>query len=197
MSSAVFDSVAIDIKAGEYIFRTTGQKVKFQGFMKVYSSEKEKKELDLPPLERGDVLTLIRLEKDQHFTEPPPRYNEASLVKTLEEFGIGRPSTYAPIISVIQDRGYVEKNSVRRFEPTETGVVVNKVLSEHFPQIVDIKFTTLHLLAGGELGNSGSAPAYKGQQCILLPLFILMSYVVSKSVCLMEHWWTSWLWARW
>jgi len=143
MPQAVFDATSVEIIAkGEkktYALRSTGNILKFDGFLKVWPSKISEKEL--PQLENGDKLSLVEIRPDQHFTEPPPRYNEASLVKTLEEFGIGRPSTYAPIISVIQDRGYVEKNSDRRFEPTETGIVVNNILSEHFPQIVDAGFT--------------------------------------------------------
>jgi len=143
MPQAVFDSTTVEIEARgkdkNYILKANGNILKFDGFLKVWPSKISEKEL--PDLKDGDKLQLKEVKPEQHFTEPPPRYNEASLVKALEEFGIGRPSTYAPIISVIQDRGYVEKNSSRRFEPTETGIVVNKVLSEHFPQIVDVGFT--------------------------------------------------------
>ena len=143
MPQAVFDATAVDVTAKNeknmYVLKANGNILKFDGFLKVWPSKISENEL--PELTQGDELKLKEIKPEQHFTEPPPRYNEASLVKTLEEFGIGRPSTYAPIISVIQDRGYVEKNDARRFEPTETGVVVNKILSEHFPQIVDVKFT--------------------------------------------------------
>ncbi|MDD5431204.1 MAG: DNA topoisomerase, partial [Candidatus Pacebacteria bacterium] len=108
------------------------------GYLKVWPQNFEEK--DLPELNEGENLDLIKLNPSQHFTEPPPRYNEASLIKTLEEFGIGRPSTYAPIISVIQERRYVEKIS-GRLTPTETGTLVNKVLTENFPEILDINFT--------------------------------------------------------
>ena len=143
MPQAVFDSttVLIETSGGKnaYAFRATGNVLKFDGFLKVWPSKIT--EMELPQINEGDGLHIKDVRPEQHFTEPPARYNEASLVKTLEEFGIGRPSTYAPIISVIQDRGYVLKNDQRRFEPTETGVIVNKILSEHFPQIVDAGFT--------------------------------------------------------
>jgi len=143
MPQAVFDATVVEVAAkGDkniYTLKANGNILKFDGFLKVWPSKITEKEL--PELEDNDELELKEINPEQHFTEPPARYNEASLVKTLEEFGIGRPSTYAPIISVVQDRGYVEKNSARRFEPTETGEVVNKVLSEHFPQIVDVQFT--------------------------------------------------------
>ncbi len=143
MPQAVFDATSVDIKAsGErnsYTLRANGNILRFDGFLKVWPSKIIDKEL--PELKNGEKLELKGITPEQHFTEPPPRYNEASLVKALEEHDIGRPSTYAPIISVIQDRGYVEKNADRRFEPTETGLVVNKILSEHFPNIVDVRFT--------------------------------------------------------
>lgn len=143
MPQAVFDATSVEILAkgdkNTYTLKANGNILKFDGFLKVWPSKITEKEL--PPLMKGDDVELKKIVPEQHFTEPPPRYNEATLVKTLEEHGIGRPSTYAPIISVIQDRGYVEKNEARRFVPTETGVVVNKVLSEHFPNIVDVGFT--------------------------------------------------------
>ncbi len=139
MVPAVFDALSVDIQAGEYIFRATGQRLKFDGFLKVYPMKFE--ETTLPPLVEKEVLEFVTLNALQHFTEPPARYNEASLVKTLEKYGIGRPSTYAPIISTIQARNYVAKNEQRRFIPTEMGTLVNNVLVEHFPEIVDIHFT--------------------------------------------------------
>jgi len=143
MPKAVFDATSVEISAkgtkDTYGLRANGNILRFDGYLKIWPSKITEKEL--PELKEGDRLTLKDITSEQHFTEPPARYNEASLVKTLEEHGIGRPSTYAPIISVIQDRGYVEKNDARRFTPTETGVVVNKVLSEHFPNVVDVGFT--------------------------------------------------------
>jgi len=139
MNQAVFDSTTIDISAKSYVFRATGQVLKFDGFLKVYPIKFE--ENKLPPLEINEILELIKLTPSQHFTEPPPRYNEASLIKALEENGIGRPSTYAPILSTIQERNYIEKDEQKRFRPTEIGIVVNNLLVNHFPEIVDIKFT--------------------------------------------------------
>ncbi len=125
-------------EAGNYTLRTNGQMIIFPGFLKIWPQKFS--ERDLPELAKGDQLDLKAIKPDQHFTEPPPRYTEASLIKILEEYGIGRPSTYAPTISVIQVRNYVKKES-GKFSPTETGELVNKVLTEHFPQIVDIGFT--------------------------------------------------------
>jgi DNA topoisomerase-1 len=139
MAPAVFDSITADIKAKEYEFRANGQKLRFDGFLKAYPVKFEEKEI--PALEKDEKLDLIKINNSQHFTQPPARYNEATLIKTLEENGIGRPSTYAPIISTIQARNYIAKNDVRRFYPTEIGVTVNSILVEHFPKIVDIGFT--------------------------------------------------------
>lgn len=138
MPQALFDATQVDIEAGKYIFRANGNILKFDGFLKVWQQKFEEK--NLPELQEEDPISLSQLNPIQHFTEPPPRYNEASLIKTLEEYGIGRPSTYAPIISVIQDRHYVEKQS-GKFVPTDMGALVNKVLIENFPEIVDIGFT--------------------------------------------------------
>jgi len=144
LPQAVFDATSIEVDAKgakkTYTLKANGNILRFDGFLKIWPSKITEKEL--PELNDGDAVELKEITPEQHFTEPPARYNEASLIKILEEHGIGRPSTYAPIISVIQDRGYVEKNEARRFEPTETGEVVNKVLSEHFPNIVDVDFTS-------------------------------------------------------
>ncbi len=139
MAQAVFDSTAIDIEAKNYTFRATGQTLKFEGFLKVYPVKFE--ETELPFLEKEEVLELIKLTSSQHFTQPPARYTEATLIKALEENGIGRPSTYAPILSTIQERNYIEKNRDQRFQPTEIGITVNDLLVTHFPKIVDIGFT--------------------------------------------------------
>ncbi len=139
MPQAIFDTTSIEVSAGRYLFKANGILLKFDGFLKVWQQEFEEK--TLPSLVEGNTLDLVKIEPLEHFTEPPARYNEASLIKTLEAYGIGRPSTYAPIISVIQARNYVAKNQDRRFEPTETGELVNKVLVENFPEIVDIQFT--------------------------------------------------------
>ncbi len=138
MAEAVIDSTSVDISAGAYTLRANGSVIKFAGFLKVYPIKSE--DVILPPLKRGEELNLIKVIAEQHFTQPPSRYSEASLIKALEEFGIGRPSTYAPIISTIQERAYVQKIE-KRFHPTETGILVNKLLVEHFPEIVDIGFT--------------------------------------------------------
>ncbi len=139
MPEALFDTTSVEITAGNFTFKSNGISLKFDGFLRVWPQDFEEKLL--PKLESGDELSLVKLEPQEHFTEPPARYNEASLIKILEAYGIGRPSTYAPIISVIQNRNYVVKNKDRRFEPTETGEMVNKVLTENFPEIVDIQFT--------------------------------------------------------
>ncbi len=139
MSQAEFNSSQIDISAKKYIFRATGQLLKFAGFLKVYPIKF--KENELPPLEKNETLALKKLIPSQHFTQPPPRYSEATLVKTLEKEGIGRPSTYAPILDTIQKRNYVLKNEDKKLAPTEIGVLVNDLLTAHFPKIVDIKFT--------------------------------------------------------
>lgn len=139
MTQAVFNSVTAEIKAKKYTFKTTGQTLKFDGFLKVYPLKYEEEEL--PNLEVGENLELIKLKSLQHFTEPPPRYTEATLIKTLEENSIGRPSTYAIILSNIQERNYIEKDEQKRLKPTEIGIVVNDLLVNHFPEIVDIEFT--------------------------------------------------------
>jgi DNA topoisomerase-1 len=151
MADAVYDTITADIAAGQYVFRATGRTLKFAGFLAVYGetvekdetiakSEEEGDEVTLPPLSAGDALAKKALRAEQHFTEPPPRFNEASLVKTLEEHGIGRPSTYAPIIQTILDRGYVRLEE-RRFFPTDLGKVVDTQLVNHFPEVVDVGFT--------------------------------------------------------
>lgn len=149
MNPAILDVTTIDIKAGRLLFRATGTVIRFLGFTKVYVEEREKvaereegeeREGQLPPLEAGEHLKCLGIEPKQHFTEPPPRYTEASLIKELEEKGIGRPSTYAPILSTIQARKYVEKKE-NKFHPTELGFLVTDLLVKHFPNILDVKFT--------------------------------------------------------
>ena len=139
MAQAVFDSTVVDIEAKNYVFRATGQVLKFDGFLKVYPIKYE--ETELPVLEINEILELLKLIPSQHFTQPPPRYTEATLIKALEQNGIGRPSTYAPILSTIQERNYIEKDEQKKFRPTEIGIVVNDLLVNHFPKIVDIGFT--------------------------------------------------------
>ncbi len=167
MSAAVYDTVSVDIEASHaqtYLFRAAGSVIKFAGFLVVYEEAKEEdapladpaegEGKRLPPLNDGDPLGLIRLIPEQHFTQPPPRYTEATLVKALEEYGIGRPSTYAPTLNTIQQRGYVRRED-KRLTPTETGVLVNDLLVDHFPEIVDVGFTArmeeeLDEIASGE-----------------------------------------------
>ncbi len=139
MSQAVFESTSVDILAKNYTFHSTGQTLKFDGFLKVYSVKYE--ETELPLLKEKEVLKLLKLTPSQHFTQPPPRYNEATLIKALEQNGIGRPSTYAPILSAIQEKNYIEKDENKRFRPTKIGGVVNDLLINHFQEIVDIGFT--------------------------------------------------------
>ncbi len=148
MTHATINTVAVDMQAGEpgNLFRATGSTIVNPGFMAVYQEGKddakgnEDKERLLPPLKEGDEVKLLAIRPEQHFTEPPPRYSEASLVKALEEYGIGRPSTYANIISTLQNREYVEMDR-KRFIPTDVGRVVNKFLTEHFTRYVDYNFT--------------------------------------------------------
>ncbi len=139
MVPAIFDSTAIEISAGNYGFGANGQMLKFDGFLKVYPMKFSENEM--PALTEKEALDLARINPAQHFTEPPARYNEASLIKALEKHGIGRPSTYAPTLSTIQDRNYIIKNEQKRFEPTEMGTIVTDMLVKNFPQIVDIEFT--------------------------------------------------------
>lgn len=144
MAPAKLEQTTFHIDSGDYTFRTTGTVVRFPGFMTIYTEgqddQDEEKEAQLPGLEQGARLKLLGLQEKQHFTQPPPRYSEATLVKELEEKGIGRPSTYASIISTIQARKYVEKKE-GRFLPTELGTVVNDLLVEHFAKIMDYDFT--------------------------------------------------------
>jgi len=144
MSPALYDTMSVKIKAGEYIFTVSGSILRFSGFMILYTEgsdeESEREENQLPDLKEGQSLKLLKLLPEQHFTQPPPRYTEAMLVKVMEEKGIGRPSTYAPTIDIIQKRGYVEKEK-GRFKPTELGEIVVEILQEFFSDIVDIDFT--------------------------------------------------------
>ena len=149
MSAAIFDTTAIDITAEvkakkPYMLIATSSNLSFPGFIKVYSEGKDEDEdenvVRLPALKAGDKLDYLELFSDQRFTQPPPRYTEATLIKALEQKGIGRPSTYAPILSIIQDRDYVHKIE-GKFHPDELGTIVTRMLVEHFPQIVDADFT--------------------------------------------------------
>ena len=143
MADAVFDTVNVTIDSGDYQFKANGSSVKFSGYSLVYQAstdEEAEKETKLPPLSEGDILKLDKLSPEQHFTQPPSRYTEASLIKILEEKGIGRPSTYSPTITTIIARGYVTRSKKTLF-PTELGMIVNEIMKEHFPDIVDIAFT--------------------------------------------------------
>jgi DNA topoisomerase-1 len=140
MTAAQFDTVAADITVGEGTFRATGQTLAFAGFLAVYQDDEDEEESKLPALVEGETLPVDKLYGEQHFTQPPPRYTEASLVKTLEEYGIGRPSTYASIISTLQDREYVVLEK-KRFQPTDIGRLVNCFLTRHFNHYVDYDFT--------------------------------------------------------
>ncbi|CEP69001.1 DNA topoisomerase I, type IA [Moorella glycerini] len=144
MQAAIMDTITVDISAGPCLFRATGSVVKFPGYLRVYQEgsdgEGKEQEQRLPALATGQTLELQSLEPKQHFTQPPPRYTEATLVKTMEELGIGRPSTYAPTIETILERGYVVREQ-KQFIPTELGRVVVDLLKEHFPDIIDVEFT--------------------------------------------------------
>ncbi|MDR3256839.1 MAG: type I DNA topoisomerase [Endomicrobium sp.] len=140
MSDAVYNTVTAEISAKDYLFKATGSTLIFEGFLKVYNIDDNEKEIKLPLLKNGEILNLLQIIPQQHFTEPPPCYNEASLIKALEEHGIGRPSTYAPTIKTILDRLYVRLDG-KKFVPTNLGIVVNNVLKNHFGNIINVKFT--------------------------------------------------------
>jgi len=166
MAPAVYDTIAVEILAGlppatspplegkegreqkPYLFRASGSSLRFKGFLAVYEEAEDKdakgkeesKREDIPPLVVDEILDLVQLLPDQHFTQPPPRYSDATLVRALEEYGIGRPSTYAPIMSTIQQRGYVQRRD-RRLYPTEVGMIVNDLLVEYFPGYINASFT--------------------------------------------------------
>ena len=144
MTSAIMDTMTVDIKVGEAMFRANGSKIRFPGFMKVYVEGNDDGTVEddkfLPPLTVGDSMQTEQIEPKQHFTQPPPRYTEARLVKTLEELGIGRPSTYAPTLETIQKRGYVAIEE-KKFVPTELGELIIQLMEEFFPEILDVEFT--------------------------------------------------------
>ncbi len=163
MTPAVFDTISVEITGSEvqhaYLLRTSGSTLRFPGFLVVYQDSKKKdgdEEARVPSnLSVDQVLKLLRLIPEQHYTQPPPRYSDASLVSALEENGIGRPSTYAPTLSTLQNRGYIRREN-RRLIPTETGILVNDLLVKHFPDIVDVNFTAnmeaeLDKVATGEM----------------------------------------------
>ena len=144
MSSAIYDTMSVTINADDYTFKANGQTIKFKGFMALYvegtDSKEEEKEGMLPELKEKQEVELLKINPKQSFTEPPPRYTEASLVKTLEEKGIGRPSTYSPTITTILDRRYIEKEQ-KQLIPTELGKIVNKLLIENFTDVINVEFT--------------------------------------------------------
>jgi DNA topoisomerase-1 len=153
MANAVLDSTTVDVAAGPegrdapYVFRATGSVIRFDGYLAVYQEGRDEGQTDeldgkaLPPLAPGEPLDLLQLVPEQHFTQPPPRYSEATLVKALEELGIGRPSTYAPVMGTLQERYYITREG-RQLRPTELGALVNDLLVEYFPDIVDTGFTS-------------------------------------------------------
>ncbi len=168
MAAAILDQTSVDILAGPpaggkpYLFRATGSVIKFPGFLKVYEESREEDEktddegegVRLPPLERGEELDLVQLLPKQHFTQPPPRYSDATLIRALEEYGIGRPSTYAPTLTTLLKRRYVIRER-KKLIPTELGFMVNDLLVEYFPDVVNVGFTAemedkLDLIATGE-----------------------------------------------
>src|SRR4029450_8256323 len=148
MNPAVYDQTSVEIGAGDYMFRASGRVLKFAGFLKVYEETAdedvkkpdEEEDITLPALTQGETLHSLGITPRQHFTEPPPRFTEASLVKVLEEKGIGRPSNYATILTTIQDREYVQKDQ-GKFRPTELGTVVTDMLVRHFEDIFDVQYT--------------------------------------------------------
>lgn len=170
MAPAIYDTLSVDIFATpqgmdeaeqRYLFRSSGSRLKFKGFLAIYPDKPdednpadEDEGRIIPELSKDELLDLLKLLPEQHFTQPPPRFTEATLVKTLEENGIGRPSTYAPILNTVQNRGYVVRDNKRLF-PTETGMIVNDLLVEYFPDVVNVSFTAqmeddLDLVASGE-----------------------------------------------
>jgi len=169
MTKAIYDTIAVEILAGlpdsadrPYLFRASGSSLRFKGFMIVYEEardEEDQEELEstreeIPPLSVDELLDLVELLPSQHFTQPPPRYSEATLVRALEEYGIGRPSTYAPTVSTIQQRAYVQRRDGRLY-PTEVGMVVNDLLTKYFPDYINVEFTAqmeedLDLIATGK-----------------------------------------------
>ncbi len=140
MTPALFEVTNVEIKAGDGLFKSQGKILRFDGYRRVLAPSGKQDDQLLPPLRVDQELTLHDLTPTQHFTQPPPRYSEATLIKALEKENIGRPSTYAPIIQTIQDRGYVEQKD-RRFHATDLGMIVTDLLVEHFPKIMDLKFT--------------------------------------------------------
>ena len=143
MASALFDQTQIEIQTGDYLWRANGSILAFSGFLTLYNVESSQDENDklLPPVKEGEILKVQKFDPSQHFTEPPPRYGSASLIKTLEELEIGRPSTFTAIMEVITKREYVEMNEKKRFEPTQIGIRVNDLIIENFSEFINVGFT--------------------------------------------------------
>ncbi len=149
MAPALFEQTSVDIAANQCTFRATGQVLRFDGFLRVYmegkddksTDEDDDKEMQLPPLAEGELLRLLQLTPNQHFTQPPPRFTQAMLIKELEEKGIGRPSTYASIMETILDKAYVQEDEQRRLRPTQLGMLITDLLVESFPDILNVEFT--------------------------------------------------------
>ena len=139
MEDSVFDVLNVECQIGDYIFKATGSKMKFDGYTKIYNFT-EREDKILPPINEGDILKLDSVHPLQHFTQPPARFTEASLVKTLEELGIGRPSTYAHTITTILNREYVEKQGTS-LHPTELGIIVTEILENNFHKYIEVDFT--------------------------------------------------------
>jgi DNA topoisomerase-1 len=139
MQSAEFESYGMEVKIGDYLFKASGSKLMFEGFLKIYSASKQADKI-IPEVMEGDILKVLKFLPSQHFTQPPARFTEASLVKEMEDLGIGRPSTYAPTISTILSRGYVEKEK-KSLKPTELGFIIDEIMNDYFNTIVDVDFT--------------------------------------------------------
>lgn len=142
MSSCILNTISVEVVNGDFQLRASGSNIKFDGFMKIYeyTTAEEEDSTNIPELSEGEILTKKSIDGNQHFTQPPAKYSEASLVKTLEEYGIGRPSTYAPIISTLLERKYIERDK-KTLIPTELGIIVNNIISEYFKEIVDVEYT--------------------------------------------------------
>lgn len=140
-SPAQVEVTSATIEAGRFALRAAGQVLIFEGFLRLWKPEEERRDRPLPEIHQGEELTLVRVVPEQHFTQPPPRYTEATLIKVLEEKGVGRPSTYAPTMMILLDRRYVVRDEKRRLRPTELGLAVNELLVRNFPDIVDVSFT--------------------------------------------------------
>jgi len=140
MADAIYNTITVEIAAKDYLFKAYGSTLFFEGFLKVYNTDENEEKIKLPPLKAGEDLNLLQLIPQQLFTEPPPHYNEASLIKALEEHCIGRPSTYAPTIKTILDRLYVRLDG-KKFVPTNLGILVNDVLKQYFGNIINVEFT--------------------------------------------------------